>query len=195
MPPKRIWLPSTNRLLDAFGQHHAGTDRVDADALRRIGAGQRLGQRHQAALGHDVDMGDVIAAQRHHGGKIHHAAAALRHHLRDDVAAAQERALEVEVDGVVPDVEADLRDRLVVGHRAAGAIQQHVEAAEFVLCLLHHRLDALFIGDVGADEMAASPASRALHSPSASLISATTTLAPSATNALARPGRYRNLRP
>jgi hypothetical protein len=93
-------------------------------------------------------MSDVVAAQGHHRREVDHAAFALLEHHGDDVPAAQERPLQIEVHGVVPDRRIDFGHRLVLAQGATGAIQQDVDVAESVPGLLHHPLDALFVGHV-----------------------------------------------
>ena len=53
---------------------------------------------------------------------------------------------------LVPDRRIDFGHRLVLAQGAAGAIQQDVDAAESVPGLLHHLLDAVFVGHVRAHE-------------------------------------------
>jgi hypothetical protein len=80
---------------------------------------------------------------------------ALLDHHGDYVPAAQERPLQIEVHGAVPDRRIDFGHGPVLAQRATGAIQQDVDGTESFSGLLHHLLDALFVGHVGVHEAGA----------------------------------------
>ena len=156
-------------LVAQHGGHDVGrTDRVDAHQVGGELEGERLGEQAHAALGGRVDR---RLGRAHHAGvrgDVDDAALRLAQ-LGDGVAAAEERALEV-----------DRHDALPVGFGhglagtldpEAGAVDEHVEAAgagdrhgDHALAVAHDRDVGLDRVDGGAGSRASSPTAAASRS-------------------------------
>ena len=72
--------------------------------------------------------------------------------MRDAVLAHQKRMQQIQRDGFVPDVETHFMHGHVFKYRAAGAVDQHIEFAEFCHCGVYRLLDSGILRDIGLYE-------------------------------------------
>jgi len=72
----------------------------------------------------------------HHRSDVDDLARPLRHQVWQDVLAAEERSLEVDVHDEVPFLFLQLNDRSERGH--AGIVDEDVDSAELLRCGLYH---------------------------------------------------------
>ena len=129
---------------------------VDADALRGVVDGDRLGERGDGALGGDI--GGVLARARlrelradgHDGARLGH------DHRLDGVVDPEIGALDVDREGAVPRRLLDRIDRAAGRH--AGRRQQHVDAAPFLHDLGHAGTRLGIAADVGGQDDGAATA-------------------------------------
>src|SRR6267142_1592950 len=133
-----------DRRLRRGGRHavdqHAGLGKLLAE---------RLGERDQSALGRSVGGRVGIAFLAGDRGDVDDAAVAGLHHVRYHGAAAEKRAIEVDIDDALP-----LAHRIVDDRHAragdTGVIDQHVDASELGDGSLYSAVYRRLISDVDA---------------------------------------------
>src|SRR6185369_820396 len=124
-----------------------GDDAVYADALGRILHRHHSRKLDHAGLGRGVgDLRRAAPADAGGGSDVDDGAGALFLHHRQHVLAAEEHALEIQVDLRVPDILGHLHR--AAGSRAADVIHEDVDAPELLDAGLDHGGDGLAIGDV-----------------------------------------------
>ena len=133
------------------GHRRRRRDRVDADFLRRVGDGERAGDRGDAAFRRGVAIPARHPHQRNVRAHIDHRPAARLDQLGDAEAAAEKCAVEVELDRPPEFIERGVDRGIVLRGRAAGIVVENVEAAELVDGGADRRLEDVGVGDVGAD--------------------------------------------
>ena len=117
---------------------------------------QRFGEADHAGLGGGIGRRLGIAFLAGHRGDVDDAAIALRQHQRHDLAAAIERAVQVDVDHLKPAVQGKFLNR----HRRAGdagAIDQDVDLAQRVPALPGRLRDLLVVADIDTHGHGTSP--------------------------------------
>src|SRR5262252_2907658 len=130
-----------------LGLHWTGRDAVDADPLAAPG---------HAKLSREVDHGGLgRAVVGHHRRAVHpgdggevddRAATPLRHHLPARPLAAEEHAVDVDLDHGVPAVGADVLD--LGTERGARVVDHDVEATHFLYGALDETLHRVFLTNV-----------------------------------------------
>src|SRR6478736_6536835 len=125
------------------------TDAVDPDLMACHLPGQRLGEGDDPALGRGVNG---LAGRAHPAGvraEVYHRSAAPFGHERQHRLAGVQHAVQVDGDRAVPVFRVGVDER--AGLVPAGVVDQDIDAPELLDDPADHRLDALAIGDVGAD--------------------------------------------
>lgn len=140
----------TGLFLCAFDFDGAGGDAVDADAVFAEFDGGDFGELFHAALGGGVvdeaREGDLVAA----GADIDDAAAAIVLHDTGGLLGAEEAALEVGIEDVVPLLFGEFEERFP--GLDAGVIDEDIEAAVIGDDFGEHRLDGGGIADVSVGD-------------------------------------------
>ena len=140
----------------ALGFHRAGRDAVDAYALPPPGHAQRAGEVDDGGLGRAVVRHHGRAVDPGDGGDVDDGpAAALGHHLLPRPLAAEEHAVDVDLDHRVPAVGADVLDLGAEG--SAGVVDHDVHATHVLRGALHQALDRVFLADVDGLAEGATP--------------------------------------
>ncbi len=155
--------------LGSVSQAPPGKQRIDGDA----GAGQigREDQRRRLQRGLGDAVGRVAALRQpaEAGVDVDDAAPAVRDQVRRDHMRHQERAVDVDVHRLLPDVRIGFPERQKISRRRqaraahwpARVVDEHVQAAEAANALRQQPLAIAADGDVGLDGK--SPASAGLR--------------------------------
>ena len=131
------------------GADVAGRDAVDADAAPRELDGKAAHQADDTSLGGGiVDMLVPAIGDAHDRGEGDDRAGAALDHRRHGGADDPEDALQVDLEGVVPLLVGERRERHLVGD--AGIGDDHVDGAEPRLDVGDDRVGARRVGDVEA---------------------------------------------
>ena len=120
-----------------------GADGVDAEVLRGVVEGGRLGQADHAVLGGGVRGAALDADDPGARGRVHDRPAALLEDQRDLVLHAQEHAAEVDVDDPVPLLLVVVRGRGRLLRLDAGVVEGEVQPPERLDRLRQGRLHVL----------------------------------------------------
>src|SRR5580700_1877129 len=131
------------------GVDAAGGDHVGPDVLRGELGGQGSRQPDQAHLRRRDVGASAAAGEGAFAGEKQDAAVLVLDHRADGRLRAVECAIEDDPPDVLPVLYRHLGEGLVGPDR--GIVDQNVDAAELGHRLRHHRVDLIFLGDVGYD--------------------------------------------
>src|SRR3984957_12247042 len=140
-----------------LGLHEPGCEHVDPH-LGREGVRVGLGEADDAVLGGGVLRRPGAAA--HDDGRADvddRPAAALLEHARAELVRADQRALDVDGEGVVDRLLGDVPPRHLLARHVPHVFDQHVEPPEVVEYQVGHGLDLRPVGDVGPHEEGLAP--------------------------------------
>ena len=135
-----------------LGEGRARQDRIDGDVVGAELARHRPAHADQRGFRRDV-MQIAGPAERHRaGGHVDDAAPFGAPHRRQHGARTQHRAGDVDAQHLFPFLERNLLERAHLQRREdSGIVDQHVDAAVFVLDQFDHFVDRGRVGDVGGD--------------------------------------------
>src|SRR5260370_14263163 len=142
---------SGDQLPDSFGHRRRWCYRVNEDFLRRIGNGERAGDRGDAAFGRGVAIATRDAHKSEVRTHVDHRAATALDKLGNPKAAAEKSAEEVELDRPPELLERSVDCGFVLSGLAAGIVVEHVEAAELIDRRTDRRLQTIRVDHVGDD--------------------------------------------